>query len=279
MTHRELDDVLREWVDHGDERLPHHNLAAALAEIETTPQRGARPALLEGFTMRFQPLAVAAGIVVVVALAIGAYALLGRSPSVGPPPSPSSAASAGAAVRATGPLSTASFAVPITMNLPSAPDPAGWFVSDGSAMVTVAAVEDDLDRLVVVDPAQARIVNEGGAQEPLPDDLVAWLDALPEVAVEVLPGIGGEEQQAYTVNGHPVPVFVIAADAVDGAARPIVDTPDGPALSLSDAGTTWWLLPYDNEGVELLLIASSERDQVQGFRASFIQMVESITLR
>jgi hypothetical protein len=275
---RELDDVLREWVDHGAERLPQHNLAAALAQIETTPQRGVRMALLEGLIMRFQPLAVPVGIAVLLVLTIGAYALVGGPLSVGPSPSPSGSASAPAAVQTNGQLSTASFADPVTVTLPSAPDPAGWFVSDGSAMVTIAAVEDSQDRLVIVDPAQARIVNEDGGSEALPDDLVAWLDDQPGITAEPLPSMEGEGQATHVVNGRPVPIYAVTAESAGGEERAVVDTPIGPALSVTDAATTWWLLHYESEGVELLLIATSERDAAQGFRASYFQMIESITL-
>ena len=276
--HRELDDVLREWVDHGDERLPHHNLTAALAEIETTPQRGARSALLEGLIMRFQPLAIPIGIVVLLALAIGAYALVGRPPSVGPSPSPSGSAAGPAAVRMNDELTTAAFAVPLSVDLPSAPDAEGWFVSDGSAMVTIAAVDGSRDRLVIVDPAQARIVDDQAASERLPSDLVAWLDDQPDVAAGPLPSIEGEGQLTHAINAQAVPVYTVTADPAAGEGRVLIDTPSGPALSGPDVATTWWLLQYDSSGTELLLIVTSEIEGVQGFRASFFQMIESITL-
>lgn len=87
---RNFDSVLREWVDLGDERLPLGNLDAALAEIETTPQRGHRP--LEELMMRLQPFALPIAVVVVAVIAVAALAVASQPPSVGPQPSVASAA-------------------------------------------------------------------------------------------------------------------------------------------------------------------------------------------
>lgn len=91
---RDFDDLLREWADLGDERLPDRFLEAALREIETTEQRGAWPVPLEGFLMRVQ---YAAPILGVAAVAIAAFAVYFTffGPAAGEPgPSPSPSASA-----------------------------------------------------------------------------------------------------------------------------------------------------------------------------------------
>lgn len=83
----DFDQLMREWVDPGEDRLPLHHLHGALAEIETTRQRGAMSALLEDFLMRFQPLAAPLAIAAVLAVAIGVAAIVSQPPPIGPEPS------------------------------------------------------------------------------------------------------------------------------------------------------------------------------------------------
>jgi hypothetical protein len=88
MTGRQdFDDQLRDWADLGDERLPSHNLDAALAQVETTRQRGTLRWPLEGFLMKLKPAAPFLGVAAVVVLAIAAYQLVGGSVG-GPPATP-----------------------------------------------------------------------------------------------------------------------------------------------------------------------------------------------
>lgn len=276
---RELDDVLREWVDHGEQRLPPHNLAAALAEIETTAQRGTPSVLLEGFLMKLRPFAVPLAIVAVLVIAVGAVALASRPPTVGPSPSPSGSAVTPAAVRMNERLTTGAFAAPLSVDLPSAPDPDGWFVSDGSAMITVAAEDGSQDRLVIVDASQAQVLTVDGVAEAVPEDLIAWLDDQPQLTAGPLPSMEGEGQLTHPVNGQSVAVYTVTADPAGGDSRSVIETPIGPALSLPEEMTTWWLLRYQGEGLDLLLIATSDQNGEQGFRASFFQMIESIDVR
>ena len=90
-----IDDQLRDWVDLGDEQLPSRFLDAALARIETTPQRGAGWRPLSDLIMKVQPAAAVLGIAAlgIAALAIG-YALGWINPQVVAPPSPSPTAQA-----------------------------------------------------------------------------------------------------------------------------------------------------------------------------------------
>lgn len=81
---QDFDQLMREWVDAGEDRLPVHHLHGALAEIETTRQRGARRALLEDFLMRLQPFAAPLAIAAVLVAAIGTAAIVTRPTTVGP---------------------------------------------------------------------------------------------------------------------------------------------------------------------------------------------------
>lgn len=88
MTRREdFDQQLRDWSDIGDDRLPSRYLEAALGQVETTSQRGARWWPLEGFLMKLKPAAPILGIAAVVLLAIAGYQFF--SGTVGGPTSPS----------------------------------------------------------------------------------------------------------------------------------------------------------------------------------------------
>jgi hypothetical protein len=75
----DFDDQLRDWADLGDERLPSRYLEAALAQIETTQQRGAIWWPLEELFMKLKPAAPIFGIAAVVLLAVAAYQVFGTS--------------------------------------------------------------------------------------------------------------------------------------------------------------------------------------------------------
>lgn len=73
---QDFDDRLRGWAELGDEHLPARYLDAALAQIETTPQRGAGWWPLKGLFMNRKPVATLAffGVAaLVVGLAIGRF--------------------------------------------------------------------------------------------------------------------------------------------------------------------------------------------------------------
>jgi len=92
----DIDQLMREWVDLGEDRLPLHHLHGALAEIETTRQRGAVSALLEDFLMRYQPIAAPLAIAAVLSVAIGVAAVVIQPAPAGPDPSPTSGATSDA---------------------------------------------------------------------------------------------------------------------------------------------------------------------------------------
>jgi hypothetical protein len=101
------------------------------------------------------------------------------------------------------------------------------------------------------------------------------------------PGVGAEELQAfdregpatYQVDGQAVPVHAVAVDPAQAGPRTLLETADGPALSVPQAATTWWLLTFESSRGGLLMILTSEREGSTGFAGSFITMVESIELR
>ena len=93
MTHdRDLDAVLDRFLDEGPTRLADRVVAAAMTDVRTTRQRGARGALLEDFLMRFQPLAAPLAMAAVLAVAIGVAAVVIQPAPTGPDPSPTAGA-------------------------------------------------------------------------------------------------------------------------------------------------------------------------------------------
>lgn len=275
--HRELDDVLREWVDHGDERLPHHHLAAALAEIETTPQRGARAALLEGLLMKLRPLAIPLGAAAVVLLAIGVFALVSRPPSVGPQPTPMPPD----AIQLDGALTTSRFAVPLSLSMDAAPDPGGWFVTEGESAIIIGptASSTGQSQLVILDPAQALVVDSDGSTSPVPADLVAWLNAQAGISAGPLRAFDAEEQESYPIEGQDVPVFSVEIDPDLAGRRVLLESDEGPVLSVSDSDANWWLLPFERAGSDLILVITSDAQGERPLGGSYIGMATSIDLR
>jgi hypothetical protein len=274
---RQLDDVLREWVDLGEERLPQHNLAAALAAVETTSQRSAGGALLEGLLMRFRPLAVPLGIAAVLLLAFGAFALVSRPPSVGPQPTPTLPE----ATQVDGTLTTSRFAVPLSLSMDAAPDPGGWFVTEGESVIIIGPTASSAgqSQLVILDPAQALIVDRDGSTSPLPADLVAWLNAQAGISAGPLRAFDAEEQESYPIAGQDIPVFSVEIDPAQAGRRVLVETDEGPILSVTDADANWSLLPFDRDGSDLILVLTSDAQGERPLGGSYIGMATSIELR
>lgn len=87
---RDFEHVLRSWIEEGADLAPERFVWSSLEAIETTPQRGAWQASLEGFLMKFKTAAPYLGVAAVIVLAIAAYQVFG-GPNVGnrgPSPSP-----------------------------------------------------------------------------------------------------------------------------------------------------------------------------------------------
>jgi hypothetical protein len=91
---RDVEDVLRSWIEEGVDLAPERFVWSSLEAIETTPQRGAWQASLEGFLMKFKTAAPYLGVAAVIVLAIAAYQVFGgpnignRGPSPSPTPTP-----------------------------------------------------------------------------------------------------------------------------------------------------------------------------------------------
>jgi hypothetical protein len=152
-TRSDFDDQLRAWADLGDERLPSRYLDAALAQIETTRQRGAWWRPLEGILMNLKPAAPFIGIAAVVILAIATYQFIGR-PDVGdsnPSPIPSQLNEELLSIVVTDAIAPGGMTVYQTLRGSSALDASGAAPSDSPGFVDAVLTDFDRDDLHVGD--------------------------------------------------------------------------------------------------------------------------------
>jgi len=95
MSHeRNFERVLRSWVDEGADLAPERFVWTALEAAETTPQREAWQASLEGLIMKLKPAAPILGVAAVAILAIVTYQLFAKPVGQEPTPMPSASPTA-----------------------------------------------------------------------------------------------------------------------------------------------------------------------------------------
>ncbi len=85
---RDAEHALRSWIEEGAELAPERFVWSALEAIETTPQRGAWQASLEGLIMKLKSAAPVLGVAAAVVIAVAAFQLGAR---IGGPTTPSPA--------------------------------------------------------------------------------------------------------------------------------------------------------------------------------------------
>ena len=191
----DLDQLLRDWADHGDDMPPERHVRAALERIETTRQRGATWVSLEERIMRTQPLVSMAAVVFAAAIGLAVWFGLAGRPDVGDPDVTPTAA---APTAIPGAVDTEAFAVPFSMVPPD-----DWVIVDNPDSVVV---QSPLGESVVIFRTEGLFV-WGGVDEgymPWPDDLVAWLDEYPVVTNGAGPGslaVNFVGETARTVGG------------------------------------------------------------------------------
>jgi hypothetical protein len=83
---RDFEHVLRSWIEEGADLAPERFVWSALEAVETTPQRGAWQASLEGLIMKLKPAAPILGVAAAIVIALAAFQLFGGN--VGGPDTP-----------------------------------------------------------------------------------------------------------------------------------------------------------------------------------------------
>ena len=189
-TERDVERIVRSWMDEGVTALPDRVLDLVLDQLPATPQRRV-PWLARMFSLTNNPLGLALAAAVVVALVLG-ISLLSR-PRVGdnpqPTPTPRPSASPISLPGATWPLE------PGTYSLPSFPlgiifeVPAGWhscsesLVEQSVCYTPTDAIEDTRVSFVIVENVVVDPCSPGkeGLEPPVGpsvDDLVAAISSL-----------------------------------------------------------------------------------------------------
>ena len=87
-TERDLDRTLDRWMDDGPTALADRVIAAAMTDVHTTRQRGARWAPLKELFMTMRPAATIAGIAAAIVVGIAAYQYVWGGLSIGGPAEP-----------------------------------------------------------------------------------------------------------------------------------------------------------------------------------------------
>jgi hypothetical protein len=87
-TERDLDSALDRWMDDGPTIVADRVVAAAMTDVHTTRQRGARWALLKELFMTMKPAATIVGIAAAIVIGVAAYQYVWGGPSIGGPAEP-----------------------------------------------------------------------------------------------------------------------------------------------------------------------------------------------
>ncbi len=87
-TERDLDRTLDRWMDDGPTIVADRVIAAAMTDVHTTRQRGARWAPLKELFMTMKPAATILGIAAAIVVGIAAYQYVWGGPSIGGPAEP-----------------------------------------------------------------------------------------------------------------------------------------------------------------------------------------------
>jgi hypothetical protein len=225
---RDVDRIVRSWLDEGVTRLPDRLLDAVLDQVPATPQRRSlwparrfpvmnNPALRLGFAAAALVLAVGLGASLMSGPQVGSAASPSPSPSASPSASPSPSASSDetATVLRPGPHALdPGFPVSITFDIPPTTAPAQWLACSASEVeqgvcyesakgVSAPGVSFLIVTNVVADPCgEASLDPPVG---PSVDDLVT--------AISNLKGFSASTPRDITVDGFRGKEFTLTAPA------------------------------------------------------------------
>ncbi|MGH2445622.1 MAG: hypothetical protein ACRDGD_06230 [Candidatus Limnocylindria bacterium] len=268
---RDIDRVLVQWMDDGPTLLADRVIAAALSEIPTTRQRGARWAPLKELFMTTKPAATIIGIAAAIVLGIAAYQFIWTGGlSIGRPDESTAPVSTPGTVE-----TSEAFSVPLSLDLPS-----GWQGREAAAFYSVfrppSGTEPLFDRIVFADPASMRVTAAAGA-EPWPDDLYAWLDGRPEFEPS--------QPQVISVGGRPATMIEAVADYEPTATRenlPIIQIgpsspTDGTLVALTEGSVTWRLIEVDlGDGAGVVIIYLGATDTFDAWAAEVEEVLDTV---
>jgi len=252
MTHdRDLDHVLDRWMDDGPTVVADRVIAAAMTDVHTTRQRGARRAQLKELFMTHlpQPLAPILGAVVLIVAGVGLYAALTGPDVGGPDPTPSPAATEEATM-VLGSFATSEFAVPFRVELETAASSDGWAVTESPGIVTLSPDVNGRSRVIVLPREQTQLIVSAGARA-IGDDLIADLNEVAGIEASQQTAFDTGEPATVTVGGSEVP-WVIAE--VDADEMPLFRTTTGETVTRPTTTESWWFFDVPGPNGDVLII-------------------------
>ena len=196
-TDREVTRIVRSWLEDGVTTLPDRVLDAVLDQVPATPQR--RPWWpARRFPSMFTPVRISLAAAAVVVIAVLGINLLTKTPGVGAPssptPVPGSSALSGAACPSVALLPQVNVSLGGSMELCAENSTAdfnwvwfrgqpGWTLNatDSGSVAYSLAGDSTAGFIEVIRPGS--IVEMNGTSSPVPDDLMAWLQARPDLAL------------------------------------------------------------------------------------------------
>jgi hypothetical protein len=270
---RDVDQLLRTWLEDGLDQAPERFVWAALEQVDRAPQRGAWRVSLEGFLMRFQPAAPILGVAAVAIAAVALYvAFAGGNvgdpgPTDTPAPSPSMTLVSGA-------FATSVFEVPFTATLEFAASPDGWGVQEGQTVVSLSPDPGSAYDVLVLSRSSTLLLTEDG-EEPLSTDLVGALNRLDGIEAQQLLTSDRGEPATFEIDGVEAPhVEVRLAARANGAA---LFRTDGGEVERPGADATWWLFDVDRAGGADVLVIYRGSDDPSLWFGTVAGFLESIT--
>ncbi len=277
MNERDFDRRLTAWLDEGPASVSDRVIEGALAQVPTTPQRGAGLAPLRSLIMRLQPAAPILGVAAVAVVAALFYFAFWQprvgGPEVSPTPSPE-----GTHIR--GSFTATTFEVPLSFQLAAAPSAEGWYVVERPSLLRVSA-EPGAGSYLALLPLDQTLVAASGGQADASGTPGDWFADVPGFTIEPMTRFDVEGLRTWNVAGEEVQIYRLTVDPATAGDLQVVTTQDGEELRAdSDAPSTWLLGVVPHEADDLL-VAFAEGDTAEELNigGSVFGMIESIEFR
>lgn len=277
MNERDFDRRLTGWLDEGPASVNDRVIEGALAQVPTTPQRGAALAPLRSLIMRLQPAAPILGVAAVAVVATVFYFAFWQ-PRVGGPDASPTPSPEGTHARAS--FTSTTFEPPLSFQLDAAPSAEGWYVVERPSLLRVSAEPSARSYLALLPRDQALVPTSDGQAEASgsPGD---WFADVPGFTIEPMRRFDAEGPMTWNVAGEEVQVYVLTVDPSAAEDLRVITTQDGEELRADSDAPSTWLLGVVPRGAGDLLVAFAEWDTEEELNigGSVFAMIESIEFR
>lgn len=270
---RDLDRVLDRWMDDGPTVVADRVIAAAMTDVHTTRQIGARWAPLKELFMTMKPATTVVAVIAIAALGIAVFQFVlgGGTRNIGDDPLPT--ATPRPFEDAPGALEPGRYASSIDSVQIAYTVPAGW-ANEPSAPELAGPIADEIGGLsfwIVTDLFANPCVFSQGSLNPPPgpsvDDLANALVAQP--------GVDAEPPSETVVDGFAGRYVEYTTPATDCPQFGPWETPNGVVLGPS-TDARYWIL--DVEGTRLVMLAYLWDVADQEGRAELQAIIDSVEI-